>query len=150
MTERLVLYRVEEYQTAGAVDEWGDPVPGCRGNLHVRLCEEPVSKVTPKGWRLRNGKFVLASASKRWACPTIDEAFVSFFARKTRQAAILENQLIDALTALNAGKRLQAEITAKYRPGAMGWGGIGTASWTDRPTITITNMRESNHAPQRV
>ncbi|WKV16928.1 hypothetical protein [Microcystis phage MJing1] len=105
------LFRVQERRYAGPVDEFGDPVPGVRGEMEISLHTLPVAKVTPKGWRLECGRFVLRDARKRFACPTVDEAFVSFVARKDRQARIHMARAADALEAKNGALRLQARLT---------------------------------------
>jgi hypothetical protein len=59
----------------------------------------PVERHTPKGVWLRvwgHEKWVSATAKKRYAYPTQEEARESFIARKKRQILILSNQLIEA------------------------------------------------------
>jgi len=46
-------------------------------------------------------KFVLTGATKRFACPTKEEALKSFKARKRRQISILEAQAKHAREALH-------------------------------------------------
>lgn len=55
-----------------------------------------VTKRTPKGARLVEGRFVLLTARKRWACNTRQEALESFVARKRRQIDILDDKLARA------------------------------------------------------
>ena len=51
-----------------------------------------IDRATPKGaWVC--GRFVLLTATKRWACPTEEEALGSFTARKRKQIRILSTQL---------------------------------------------------------
>jgi hypothetical protein len=51
-----------------------------------------IDRVTPKGaWVC--GRFVLLTATKRWAVPTEEEALESFMARKKKQIRILSTQL---------------------------------------------------------
>ena len=45
-------------------------------------------------------KFVLKDSHKRYACPTIEEALVSYQARKSRQIRILTHKLATAKAAL--------------------------------------------------
>lgn len=111
--EAACLYRVEECRYAGPVDECGEPLPGVRGPLAVRIFRMPIARTTPKGWRIDGGKFVLRDAHKRYACPTIEEAFVSFQARKRKQAAIAARRMRDAQEAARAAARLQVELTQK-------------------------------------
>jgi hypothetical protein len=54
-------------------------------------------------------KFILISARKRYACPTIEEALESYHARKKRQIRILKYQLAKAEAALRLQK--ESEIT---------------------------------------
>lgn len=63
------------------------------GHALIEHCR--VLRYTPKGvWVDTWGgkKFILASARKRYACPTKDEALESFRARKRRQVALLAAQ----------------------------------------------------------
>ena len=54
-----------------------------------------IDRATPKGaWVC--GRFVLLSATKRWACPTEEEALESFMARKRKQIRILSTRLQQA------------------------------------------------------
>lgn len=86
-------YRVKEKRYATPVDEFGNPIDGStRG---VLLEKFNVLKHTPKGVRLSNGRFVLRDAMKRYACPTIVEAYESFFARKSKHRRILLKNLDD-------------------------------------------------------
>jgi len=82
------LYRI--------TDEWED------GRVRIRVNRYRVAKETPKGvWIHRcqfssypeDRKFVLRSGRRRFAYPTIDEAKVSFLARKDRQIRILNAQM---------------------------------------------------------
>lgn len=93
MSEREYWYRIEEQTYAAAVDEFGTSYGP--GRLELRLKCFEVLYYTPKGvwlhvlnWNPR--KFVLREATKRFACPTKEEALESFIARKERQATILE------------------------------------------------------------
>jgi len=73
------------------------------GVVKVHLRKLPVIRYTPCGAWLDIGlkeRFVLTTATKRWAAPTPEEALKSFKARKKRQVQILSNQLNDAKTAL--------------------------------------------------
>jgi hypothetical protein len=89
-------HRFEDYTTAPPLDEWDEP----RGpsGVHLRHRTFEVVRATPRGVWLRElfaglpsegpPRFVLASARRRFACPTEDEAAESFRARKRRQAGI--------------------------------------------------------------
>lgn len=79
-------------------DPWNEESNG--SYLKIDLLEFTVTKVTPKGVKLDGSIFVLASANKHYACATKEEARVSFIARKTRQAAIYQARLNDALAAI--------------------------------------------------
>lgn len=79
------------------------------GGVAVRLYEHRVLKTTPCGaWIDHFGarRFVKSDARKRFACPTKEEAMVSFIARKRRQAAILRGQLDGVEEALRKAKEM--------------------------------------------
>jgi len=79
-----------------------DEMP-CTDGLHVNLHEYGIEKRTAKGvWIDYYGdqRFVLLSARKRFAAPTVKEAQESFRARKKRQVQILKGQLKRAESAL--------------------------------------------------
>lgn len=97
-----VWYRIENYQTASSVDEFDRPLGA--STTHIRVCKFEVLKTTPKGVWLNayHGKrFVLFEAQKKFACPTLEEAEVSFLARKLRQTKILTAQLATVSKAIN-------------------------------------------------
>lgn len=132
-----VWYRFENWQTAGAVDEFGDSCGPSHTN--VRLVEFGVEKRTPKGaWLKRlyghgphadgylsgERRFVLLSANKRFACPSIEEALVSFVARKSRQISILDARRDDARKAIaiakcivekGGGRREMSEMSVPFQ-----------------------------------
>jgi hypothetical protein len=82
-------YRVVDGRYAPPLDEWEYPVG--QGRVYVSIHEYRVTRETPKGVWLDNGRFVLRDARKRWACPTRDEAVESFLARKRRQLRLLNS-----------------------------------------------------------
>ncbi len=89
-----VWFRFEDYVTC-PLDGWGEP---CGREIQVWLRRYPVLKRTPKGaWLDIFGRrrFVLVSARKRYASPTIEEARESFLARKAAQRRILLARLRD-------------------------------------------------------
>ena len=113
-----IWYRVDSIQYATGCDEWGDPLPRMNPTegLELVVRELSVSHHTPCGTRLKNGKFVLKSANKKYACPTTEEAMVSFIARKNRQIRILKSQLAKAefsLKLATAGK-LKGSFTDQF------------------------------------
>jgi hypothetical protein len=76
-----VWYRVE-----------GSTEPYVR-ELRVRKVTECGVWLDDYGWRMGEGdRFVLRDARKRYACPTKEEAWVSFIARKRRHLRILQAQ----------------------------------------------------------
>ncbi len=87
-------YRYEEIYTAPPVDEWERSIG--EGGVIIHLHKFRVKHHTPKGvWLALYGdqeaqRFVLRDAHKRYACPTLEEALVSFLARKRRQLTIFE------------------------------------------------------------
>lgn len=96
-------YRFEDQRYASLCDEddWGS-------TLQVHCREYPVLKTTPKGvWLDVYGirRFVLASARKQFACPTVELARTSFKARKARQIKIYEKRLADARQALSMAEK---------------------------------------------
>lgn len=99
MPERY--FRIEDVLVSAGLDEFDHPLGPPRVQLYVR--RYPLLKVTPKGaWIDDYGRkrFVLASATKKYACPTLDGAIESFLARKQRQKAILHRQLSNVETAI--------------------------------------------------
>lgn len=98
-----IWYRYEDVRYAPSVDEFDRPLG--KGTLEVHLREFHVVKRTSKGVWLSYGgickpRFVLRDAYRRYACPTIEEAKVSFVARKTRQAKIYRSRMERALEAI--------------------------------------------------
>lgn len=109
MTE-LFWYRYEDIATADQLDdEWGTPLPGT-GHTSVYLTQYLVLKETRKGVWIRdsshrNGRknyqrFVLRGANKRYACPSLEEAKISFIARKRRQISINRARIRQAEAAI--------------------------------------------------
>lgn len=90
-------YRAQSYASADEDDRVFVSSP------RLELDTYPVISHTPKGvWLDEYGtkRFVLASARKRFACPSEPEARASFVARKERQIRILEAQIANAREAL--------------------------------------------------
>ncbi len=85
-------YRYEDRHTAPPLDEYDQPIG--RGDVHIDLLKLVVLRHTPKGVWIRyftvfkDERFVLTDARKRFACPTVREARVSFLARKKKQLSI--------------------------------------------------------------
>lgn len=94
VVKRNTVYWYRYYDRRVA-EYYGDDLFGPSLKTEVLLQKIPVVRFTPKGVWLDYifPKFVLKDANKRWACPTIDEAMVSFMARKVRQRGILSTQL---------------------------------------------------------
>ncbi|TGT76186.1 MULTISPECIES: hypothetical protein [unclassified Mesorhizobium] len=90
MTEHY--YRIDETTYSAGVDEWGDPLPGgpTRPNLHAYKAR----KHTPCGVVIddysERGKFINRNWRKQFALPTVEEAIVSYRARKERQIGIYQ------------------------------------------------------------
>ncbi len=86
-------YRVTDGRYSGA-DEFERPYDA---GPWVCCNALPVVRTTPKGaWveDLGGGlRFVLRGARKRYACPTVAEAWASWRARKLRQQQILQHKL---------------------------------------------------------
>jgi hypothetical protein len=84
-----VWFRVSDTKYSRGVDQFDNPLPGCISKMVVM--EYPVVRYTPKGawlWVNDRERFVRLDARKRFACPTLREALVSFIARKQRQVGI--------------------------------------------------------------
>jgi hypothetical protein len=87
-----VWHRFEDYTTAPLLNEREERCGPSGVRLRHRTFE--VVRTTPRGVWLRESphgdelRFVLASARRRFACPTEAEAAASFRARKRRQIGI--------------------------------------------------------------
>lgn len=112
-----IWYRFEEMLYATPLDEWDRPCG--EGRVEVRLRKYQVVKYTPKGvwvklkiggWLDSHARFILRSARKRYACPSIEEAGQSFLARKARQTRIYKARLRTIEKALAAFDDMKAEI----------------------------------------
>lgn len=97
------LYRFDDMIYAAPLDEYDEPIPG-GGTFQVELTAYPISAKTEKGFWIGSGmvkrKFVLMTANKRFALPTVEEAIESFVARKTRQANIHQARANKAIRAI--------------------------------------------------
>lgn len=95
------LYRYEDALIAPMPDEFDNIYgPAC---LRILLHKYRVTRLTPKGAWIKlvlDEKFVLLTARKRFACPTIEEAAESFKRRKEAQVRKLKSQLDRAEKAL--------------------------------------------------
>ena len=108
-------YRYEDKLYASAVDEFGDSLG--EPHLCVELLKFVVHHHTPKGvwlerhwggdydprdvgfWRSRQ-RFVLNDAYKKYAHPTLEEAKISFIARKNKQIRIYNKRIEHAERAI--------------------------------------------------
>jgi hypothetical protein len=88
-------YRVEDGRYAPTLDEFERPMGNGRPFLTVR--EFTVHKETPCGVWLDDGygnqRHVLYQSRKRFACPTLEEAWESWRARKRKHLRLLEAQV---------------------------------------------------------
>lgn len=89
-----IWYSIHDVTYAPPVDEFDNPIGTGRTDYLVRQFR--VVKVTPKGvWVTAtpfpgdDRRFILMSATKRLAHPTLEAAVTSFKARKDRQMSIL-------------------------------------------------------------
>lgn len=102
MAELGYLYRYESHRFSNGVDEFDNPYPGY--GVGVYLQKYRILRRTPKGWRIEyynpGGKFVLETARKRFASPTIAEAKESFRRRKAQYLRILNGFIQDTHVAL--------------------------------------------------
>lgn len=100
-----IWYRYED-RDAPPLNEFDEAIGSGRTEIVERTFT--VKKRTPKGvwiasdWGER--RFVLATATKRFACATREEALVSFIARKTIQASIYRHRMNKAEDVLERAK----------------------------------------------
>lgn len=108
----------------GYIDEYEES-SGYR--VHINLQVFVCVRTTPKGvwlipeydlWSWENGqrdylskRFVLRAARKKYACPSIEEAKISFLRRKEKQVEILTARLERARRALALGNRELAPLS---------------------------------------
>jgi hypothetical protein len=108
-----VLYRYREEQ----VDQIYDPRPReAVKAMRLYLDSYPILKFTRCGCWIDIGsrkKFVNLDKNKKWAHDSLEDAMISFIARKKRQAFILRNQLVRA----EASLFLKAEDARNLRMG---------------------------------
>ena len=103
MSEEFWFRYVDFVESAG-VDEFDRPLGP--GRVRVQLRRSKVTANTPRGVWLDCGRWVSRHTKKRWACPTVEEAWTSYCARKTRQIQLLSAQLANAQKALAIAKEL--------------------------------------------
>jgi hypothetical protein len=103
------LYRIDGKCYAACLDEYENPMG--IGSRELRVSKFDVVRATPTGvwiqpysWDDSYKKFVRLTASKKYACETIELAKESFIARKNRQIRILSARLRDARTFLELAK----------------------------------------------
>jgi hypothetical protein len=98
------MYRYQETHYAAPGDEFGESRGP--GSTEVILDEYTVIKVTPKGVMIDRSygipRFVLLSATKKFACATKEEAEISFRARKKAEIRIHQARIDSAKRALVA------------------------------------------------
>ncbi|WP_315740040.1 MULTISPECIES: hypothetical protein [unclassified Bradyrhizobium] len=85
-----VLWRCEAQRYSVCIDPDADRYGVTDPQLEMRW--HRIISRTPKGAWI-SGRFVLLTATKRWACPTEEEALESFIARKRKQISILSHKL---------------------------------------------------------
>jgi hypothetical protein len=101
------FFRYDDTQFAPPLDEFENPVGP--GRVVVQLTEFPVIRRTKCGAWVDNfgtPRFVLLSARKQFACPTKEDAKVSFLARKKAQARIYAARLRATNEAIALADRL--------------------------------------------
>lgn len=101
-------YRYNDVVYAPPADEWGDH--NGPGRSDITLSKFEVTKRTPKGVRLDNGRLVLDSSRNKYAYPSVQEALHGFIARKKSQRRILaaKQRHVDKVITL-AERRLKEE-----------------------------------------
>jgi hypothetical protein len=101
-----VWYRVVDFRYAPTLDEWDRPQGD--GQSALKVSEYLVVRHTERGvWLHLDGwgrRFVLRDARKRFACPTLKEAWESFRARKERQLRLLTAQIAHVRRVLEMGE----------------------------------------------
>lgn len=112
--EKVFWYRFQETYYAAPVDEFDQPYG--EGTVEVKLQKYVVVRETLKGvwlvmqWGDFTGtekKFVLVGSNKRYACPTIEEAYDSFMARKLKQISIYKARIKGVEKAIHAAESLK-------------------------------------------
>ena len=106
------FYRFEERLYANDTDEFGESTGS---HVEVELCTFYVTKVTPQGVWLGK-RFVLLTANKKYALPTIGEANISFRKRKEKQISIYQSKISGIKQALSLLEFEQyREVQCQYR-----------------------------------
>jgi len=111
-----VWYRFTDVAYSTGYCEFTDRSTGSM--IKIELTEHEVVRRTPKGawinrgsgaWGSMHGelRFVLLSATKRFAYPTKAEAMASFLARKKAQARIYRARMERALRAINEAAHVE-------------------------------------------
>lgn len=100
------LYRFEDHTYAARIDPYDDS----DGNWYtvgpyLELEAILIRSKTPKGFTIHatnalGWRFISMEAHKKYACPSVEEALVSYIARKKRQHAIYEAKAKRASTML--------------------------------------------------
>ena len=107
-------YRATETTYAPPVDEYDQPLRICDlGRIVVHIHRYPIIKRTPCGMWIDvygDKKFVLLTATKQFACESIELAKQSFVARKKRQLAIYQAKMRKVVAALALADDDQFEI----------------------------------------
>lgn len=111
MEQAEFWYRVKEQRYSSCMCE---DICSCPTTTRVEVEKFRVVKTTPKGVWLSSGfstvkeyqilRWVKNDSKKKYACPTVEEAYKSFFRRKERQIKILKSRLNQAEEALEIGK----------------------------------------------
>lgn len=105
-TSKVYWYRVEGRMCSVILDEYDNY--GSSPEVYVRKYE--MLKETAKGvwlWAEKGKRFVLREARKRYACPTVEEAYESFYARKARQISILKARIAEIEQIVGKAQMLQ-------------------------------------------
>lgn len=109
-------FRFDDQRYANAPDEHGESYGA---HTVVTLERFKMLKRTPKGVWLDIGfgsrRFVLDTATRRFACATVEEALTSFKARKKKQASIYMNRAKlaeEAISMAEMGRYLSPPVWA--------------------------------------
>lgn len=85
-----IWYRYYDIQYAPPLDLDGRPSTLVPGSVVINLTSFKIIKLTPKGVRLDNGRFINLESNKKFAWPTREEALDSFKARKKAEIRIMQ------------------------------------------------------------
>lgn len=122
VSEPVYHYRIVEYFSAGVGLDWDCTCTYSLPRLHLILKQFPELKKTKCGVWINVGyahsnsgkRFILNNSRKKFAYPSMKEAWDAFKFRKKRQVQILKTKLNDATLALTASELSLEEAVRRY------------------------------------